>query len=123
MGRSTGTWTLKLDQTVTEEVHAAVAAGLSEAVLDVLADGNRTVPTESGDLKQSGTVEVEARRLRARIGYGAGAPHGYAIRQHEDLTLKHDPGRTAKWLERALNKAAHGPALATIARAIRRVTA
>jgi hypothetical protein len=25
----------------------------------------------------------------------------YAVRQHEDVRLDHDPGRRAKWLERA----------------------
>ena len=123
MANRAGTWTLKLDQQVTEQIRSAVVAGLSEAALDVLADANRTVPRESGDLERSGKVAVDAPRLLAVIGYGAGEEFkGYAIRQHEDLTLKHNAGRGAKWLERALNKAAHGPALATIARSIRRVT-
>ena len=122
MANRAGTWTLKLDQQVTEQIRSAVVAGLSEAALDVLADGNRTVPRESGALERSGRVDVDGQRLVAAIGYGSGTPGGYAVRQHEDLTLKHDAGRGAKWLERALNKAAHGPALATIARSIRRVT-
>ena len=28
----------------------------------------------------------------------------YAVRQHEDTRLRHDPGRRAKWLERTLQE-------------------
>ena len=40
----------------------------------------------------------------------------YAIRQHEDLSYKHDAGRKAKYLEDPLNAAAKGPAKKIIER-------
>jgi hypothetical protein len=43
----------------------------------------------------------------------------YAVRQHEDLTYRHAPGRTAKYLERPLN-ASRTQVLAIIAAQLRR---
>jgi hypothetical protein len=31
-------------------------------------------------------------------------PPTYAVRQHEDLSYRHDPGRSAKYLEQPLNE-------------------
>src|SRR5690349_18292599 len=63
--------------------------------------GNRTVPIEEGILQNSMTTAVDRAALTAAVGWGAGAARAYAVRQHEDTTLRHDPGRGPKWGELA----------------------
>src|SRR5690606_31559273 len=85
---------------VSDKVRAAGIRGLRLAAEHVLEEANRTVPLEEGTLMRSGTVSVDEQRGEAAISYDT----PYAIRQHEDLTLRHDPGRRAKWLEATLRE-------------------
>lgn len=95
--------------TVTTEV-ATVKGALSAAVEKALRQGsehllttsNNTVPIRERTLRDSGRVDVDARAGRAAISYDT----PYAVRQHEDLTLRHDSGRRAKFLESALTSEA-----------------
>ncbi|RJO69772.1 hypothetical protein D5S18_28130 [Nocardia panacis] len=81
--------------------------GLFQAAEVLLAQSNALVPIEEGTLQNSGTAEV--RDGKGRVGYNT----PYALRQHEDLTLRHPNGRTAKYLEKPLNQ--FGPQLEAIA--------
>lgn len=63
----------------------------------VLERSNRYVPLEEGTLERSGRVTDDGDSTVA-ISYDT----PYAVRQHEDLTLQHPNGRSAKYLERAL---------------------
>lgn len=72
--------------------HRALAIG-GEFILE---NANRTVPIEEGTLMRSGKVTVGDDE--AAVSYDT----PYAVRQHEDTRLRHDPGRRAKWLERTL---------------------
>src|SRR5690606_33244917 len=85
---------------VSDEVKAAGIRGLRLAAEHVLEEANRTVPIEEGTLERSGTVSVDEQRGAAAVSYDT----PYAVRQHEDLTLRHDPGRRAKWLELTLRE-------------------
>ena len=78
----------------------------------VLGESIQQVPHEEGDLQSSGKVSVDEGSSRAAVSYDT----PYAVRQHEDMTYQHDPGRKAKYLEDPLNAAANGPAQAIIAR-------
>ncbi|CAL9528991.1 hypothetical protein [Streptomyces sp. enrichment culture] len=60
------------------------------------------VPIEEGTLERSGTVTVDEATGTAAVSYDT----RYAIRQHEDMTLQHDAGRTAKFLEGPLDEEA-----------------
>lgn len=62
----------------------------------VLGVSNERVPHEEGDLERSGGVS-QAGDVTA-ISYDT----DYAVVQHEDLSLNHDDGRQAKYLESAL---------------------
>lgn len=86
-----------------DKLRAAAADGLHDAAKRVLAAANRHVPTEHGDLEKSGIASVDDDALRAAVSYGRGLSAAYAVREHEDMTLRHDDGRTAKWLEVAMN--------------------
>lgn len=71
------------------------ADGLTDAMEHLLTTSRRRVPIEEGTLERSGRKSVDRGALRGAVGYGG----PYARRQHEELTWRHDPGRTAKYLE------------------------
>ena len=73
---------------------------LVEASEFLLQEANETAPIEESTLIRSGTVSVDRKALRTAISYDT----PYAVRQHEDTRLRHDPGRRAKWLERTINE-------------------
>lgn len=71
----------------------------------LLTESRRHTPLEEGPLERSGKATQDG--LRGAVSYNT----PYAVRQHEDLTYRHDPGRKAKYLEDTANSEA-----ATIAR-------
>lgn len=64
----------------------------------VLSVSNAKVPHEDGDLERSGAVSQSEDGLTA-VSYDT----DYAVVQHEDTSLHHDAGRSAKFLESALH--------------------
>ena len=84
----------QIDQVVTR----ALAAGLYEAAEMVGEESDRTAPIEEGTLIRSRSVTIDEANAVAAIAYDT----PYAARQHEDLTLNHDAGRRAKFLEQSL---------------------
>ncbi len=74
--------------------------GLRLAAGQVLTDARRYVPIEEGTLERSGKVSVDEGDLKASVSFDT----PYAVRQHEDMTARHDAGRTAKYLERAFDE-------------------
>lgn len=75
-------------------LEAAAARGLALAAEHLLQVANELVPIQEGTLKRSGVASSDG--LTAAVSYDT----PYAVRVHEDLTARHDPGRTAKYLER-----------------------
>ena len=96
-GRAVFTSTVSLDG-ITARLTSAAGRGLALAGEEVLGRSNEVVPLEDGPLMNSGTVAVDQKGLRAAVSYNT----PYAVRQHEDMTLKHNDGRRAKYLETAL---------------------
>lgn len=84
---------------VSGELRQAAARGLFLGGELVLQDSNTRVPLDEGPLERSGTASVDEGTLTAAVSYDT----PYAVRQHEDMTYRHAPGRTAKYLEHALN--------------------
>lgn len=84
---------------VTRKIVEARARGLFVAGEHILGVSNQQVPLEEGDLARSGAVSQDETTGRTAISYDT----DYAVRQHEDMALKHDAGRNAKFLERAMN--------------------
>lgn len=70
--------------------------GLYNAAEHVLARSREVVPIEEATLSRSGTASVDEDARVSAVSYDT----PYAARQHEELTWRHDPGRTAKYLER-----------------------
>jgi hypothetical protein len=73
------------------------------------------VPIEEATLERSGVVSVDESSMTAAVSYDT----PYAVRQHEELSYSHDPGRTAKYLERPLREE-KDTILAIIAAQVRR---
>lgn len=69
---------------------------LNAAGYHVLGVANQQVPHETGDLMRSGGVSTD--NDSAAIFYDT----PYAVVQHEDMGLRHDEGRNAKYLENAV---------------------
>jgi hypothetical protein len=86
--------------------------GAREAAEHILSKSNQRVPIEDLRLMQSGKVSQEGGI--AVVSYDT----PYALKQHEDQRLTHDPGRTSKYLENAFN-AEKREALEIIARELR----
>lgn len=78
---------------------ANALAGLRESLEFVLTESNKAVPLDEGTLMRSGTTSVDEANLRGAVSYDT----PYAVRQHEEVTWRHSPGRTAKYLENAVN--------------------
>lgn len=87
-------------QRVSKEVAQAAVRGLRDGAEHLLTTANYTIPLETGDMMRSGVPDVDEERLEASVSYDT----PYAVTQHEDTTLRHDPGRRAKWLEETLNE-------------------
>lgn len=78
--------------------------GLGLGLHLILQVSNSRVPHEEGDLERDGAVVVDEDELTGAVTYGRDPKvAAYAERQHEDLSLRHDPGREAKFLENARN--------------------
>jgi hypothetical protein len=73
------------------------------------------VPIEEATLERSGVVSVDESSMTAAVSYDT----PYAVRQHEELSYRHDPGRTAKYLEGPLREE-KDTILAIIAAQVRR---
>jgi len=92
-------WQLKINKSIAPEVRKAANRGLAIAAEHVLGESRKLVPIEEATLERSGTVTTDPDNLQAAISYDT----PYAIRQHEDMGLRHDAGRESKYLETPLN--------------------
>ncbi|MFJ2029429.1 minor capsid protein [Streptosporangium sp. NPDC087985] len=77
------------------KMKAGAVKGLQVAMEHLLQKSQEQVPHEEGALERSGTPSVDEGALKGAVSYDT----PYATIQHEDLTLKHDDGRKAKYLE------------------------
>lgn len=80
-------------------IEAATRQGLTEAAEHLLKVSRDLVPIQEGTLERSGVAEVDDTDLTAAVSYDT----PYAVRQHEELTWRHEEGRQAKYLEQPMN--------------------
>jgi hypothetical protein len=82
-----------------DEVKALIAGaemdGLKLAAEHLLQVSADLAPHEEGDLERSGEVSKDDDELTVAVSYD----RPYAVRQHEEMTWRHDPGKQAKYLE------------------------
>ncbi|MEV4837788.1 hypothetical protein AB0K05_24920 [Nonomuraea sp. NPDC049486] len=80
-------------QHLADREREGAVAGLKVALEHLLQASREIVPHEEGTLERSGTTSVDG--LKGAVSYDT----VYAARQHEELTWRHDPPRSAKYLE------------------------
>lgn len=80
---------------VVARLRGARMEGLELAAEHLLQVSSGLAPHEEGDLERSGEVSTDEASGTVAVSYD----RPYAVRQHEDLTLRHDDGRQAKYLE------------------------
>lgn len=85
------------DRLWTERGRRVASRGLQRAAEHLLTESKKLVPLEEGTLERSGRVNVDG--LNGSVSYDT----VYAVRQHEELTWRHLPGRSAKYLEIPMN--------------------
>ena len=85
---------------IVRQMHSAAADALLFGAEFLLTEANANVPLDEGVLERSGVATVDEAKLKAAVSYNT----PYAVRQHEDLTARHAPGRFAKWLELAMHR-------------------
>lgn len=91
-------WTISTNKGINKAMQAAAIRGLSLGAEHVLGEARKTVPLEEGTLERSGATSTDPENLKAAVVFDT----PYAVRQHEDMTFRHDPGRSAKYLETAM---------------------
>jgi len=80
---------------------SAMVAALFQQGTNIMDDSQQRVPVDTGALKKSAYVEKpKLRDANMALGYGK----IYAAYQHEETSLRHPKGGTAKYLSRAINK-------------------
>lgn len=76
--------------------------GLRKGAEHVLGKAQQRAPIEEGVLHDSGRTVVDEATLTAGVVFDT----PYARRQHEELTWRHKPGKTAKYVEGPLTEEA-----------------
>lgn len=93
-------WKYKPNKNVITGVKKASTRGITIAAEHVLGVAKGQVPIEEHTLEESGFTSVDGvHHIRAAVSFDT----PYAVKQHEDMTAKHDKGRNAKYLENAFN--------------------
>lgn len=80
---------------VKDRTRAGAVEGLRLAADHLLAESRAIAPIDEGTLIRSGEASVDAPALKAAVSYNT----VYAVRQHEELDWRHEPGRAAKYLQ------------------------
>ncbi|MFD6889296.1 hypothetical protein [Streptomyces sp. NPDC059957] len=88
--------------TATAAIRQAAVRGLLLGAEHVLGASRQRVPIAEGTLERSGATSVDEATMTAAVSYDT----PYARRVHEDLTARHSPGRSAKYVESVLPESA-----------------
>lgn len=92
-------WKVSINPRAKDILNGSANRGVALAAEHILGESNKTAPIEESTLIRSGTVSTDPGKFTAAVSYDT----PYAARQHEDMTLRHDQGRSAKYLENAMN--------------------
>lgn len=100
MSRASVRFVYKTIVDVAPRMRKAAAEALQDVADAGLEEANKTIPLEEGIMQDSGFTELDDSALTSQIAYST----PYAVKQHEDPTLNHDPGREDHWLERSVER-------------------
>lgn len=85
---------------ITGNVRSAAMQGVMDAAEAILDRSNSKAPIDEGTLINSGQVTPDEQSLSATISYDT----IYAVITHEDVTRRFNHGRSAKYLQNALQE-------------------
>ena len=88
------------EQLVLQIAKAAAMSALRDGAEAILTESHTEIPHDSGTMQRSGTVTEAPSENAVYISFNT----PYAVKQHEDLTLRHSAGRKAKYLEDPFNR-------------------
>ena len=93
-----------------EKTQKQAKFAISDEADIIFAKSLRLVPVDEGILKSTGRVKFVGTKddPAYKISYGGGPATSYAIRQHEDYSLKHTPPHQANYLGQPFNEALPG---------------
>lgn len=100
-----------------KKIRGATVKGLRLWAENLLTESRAIVPLDEATLQRSGVASVDEAALAAAVSYDT----PYAVRQHEDETLRHPGGRQAKYLEKPFIETRY-LAARIIANQVRKVT-
>jgi hypothetical protein len=91
----------KLDR-IKEKLDTKLRSGVAKVAYQILKKSNSYVPVDTGFLRESGHSYTQGTgtKIEAVVMYNA----EYAVRVHEDLTMRHPHGGQAKFLARAIEE-------------------
>lgn len=92
---------LKSADEILGELHPGMIAGLQRAAELVGEAADANVPMDTGELRDSREIEIDAVNLKIGVSYGRGIDDLRAVITHEKTELHHDSGG-AKYLESAM---------------------
>lgn len=92
-------WRVSINPKAKDILNGSANRGVALAAEHILGESNKKAPIEESTLIRSGTVSTDPGAFTAAVSYDT----PYAVKQHEDMSLRHDQGRTAKYLEGAMN--------------------
>ena len=107
---------------VSAAVTKAGTAGLYETAELILVESTKLVPVDTHELELSGEASYDDGAGVAIVSYGYAGAQAYAVRQHEDMGMRHQTGRMAKFLEIPAMRLGASMTAWKIRDAIRRVT-
>jgi hypothetical protein len=86
------------DEQVKVALSGASFEGAVIAAEHLLQVSSELAPHEEGDLERSGEVSKDQSLDTVAVSYD----RPYAVRQHEEMTWRHDAGKQAKYLEQPM---------------------
>ncbi|WP_104088021.1 hypothetical protein [Arthrobacter sp. GMC3] len=92
-------WKWAPNPAVSHKTRDAAARGIGLAAEHIIGEAIIRAPREEGDLRRSGDYDLDPAKLEASVYFDT----PYAVKQHEDLSLRHIGEGEAKYLENALN--------------------
>ena len=92
-------WKVTVNKSIAPNVRKAANRGVAIAGEHILGEALKLVPIEEHILEESGTVTTDPDNLKAAVVFDT----PYAVPVHERMDLKHDEGRSAKFLEIPMN--------------------
>lgn len=88
---------VEFNSNIVTEVERATSRALEESLLYLLAETNKVVPLDRGDLRRSGGIDVDG--VSGNIYYDT----AYAVKMHENPQFSFKNGRKGKYLESTVN--------------------